>query len=539
MIAALLASSSEASLTMPADAHFPSGSVTVLDRDRRYVVAQGQILPRLGLAPDRLVGQRLHDIFPSDVVASSEEVYARAFAGESVTLVLPWNNRLLEIHVTPAEHDESGVSAVLAIAEDVTAERRAASRLRVQSEASAILGESLEIDTTLAAIADLIVTHLADFCIVHVLDDNGRLQRVAYGHADPSQVDLALELLKGYELRPEFAHGPARVVETGQTEVLDEISDDILAASAVDEQQFELLRRMNMTASLIVPMRARGRVVGALSLVATGSHPPYDQEDRSLAEDLAQRMALAVENARAFRLIRQERDEMRETVAAERLTMVALSRLAASDAIGIATIEGESIVEANSAFLRIVGYESRDLLAGELNWWNMTPPEYRAMDVHGFAELLATGVSTPFEKECLRQDGSRAPVLVGAALLDREKLRRACFVVDLSARHELEQAQLAFMKSLGTDLTAPITLTRWASQVMGRQEWAGQPVFENPDLKAGSHWTAHGPQEDAIQGTTGPIMASAWSGSGAGVTRERVRRLGRGKRRRVPGVDVN
>lgn len=258
-----------------------------------------------------------------------------------------------------------------------------------------------------------------------------------------------------------------------------------------------------------------------------------------MAEDLAQRIAFAVENARTYRLVRQERDQLKHVVKAECLSIAALGRLATSDAIGIATIEGESIIEANDAFLRLVGYETSDLLAGNLSWWDMTPPEYRSMDVHGFAELLARGVCTPFEKECLRQDGSRVPVLIGAALLDREPLRRVCFVVDLSARHELEQAHLEFMRTIGSDLITPITVTRWTSQLLGGQGWSGQPVADPIGHSGGKQWADHEAKPDDIQRTAGCDATPAWPGSGGVVKRERVRRFGRGKRRRLPGMGVD
>jgi PAS domain S-box-containing protein len=525
MIAALIASPSEAPLSKVPLANFPTGSVTVLDRDFRYVVAKGQILPSLGLAPEMLVGRRIHDVFPSHVVESSEPLYARAFAGEEVTLDLPWNGRLLEIRATPSEHDELGVSTVLVVAEDVTSARRAAARLRFQVEASAILGMSLDIDTALSAIADLTVTHLADFCAIYVVNDEGRIQRVAFGHSDPSHASLARELAEGFELRQGVPHGPLRVIESGSAELIHEVRDDMLVAIARDERHLALLRRMNLAASLIVPLLAHGRVVGALTLLVSHPQPPFSQEDCALAEDLAQRIAFAVENARMYRLVQQERDQLKHADKAERPGVAALGRLATSNAIGIATIEGESIIDANDAFLRIVGYDATDLHAGGLSWWTITPPAYRSLVVQGLAELLSTGVSTPYEKEYVRKDGSRVPILYGAALLEREPLRWVSFAIDLSSRHELEQAHLAFIKELGTDLTNPITVTRWASHLMGRQGWTGEPGTENLGHTAGNH------RKD------GRGVIPAWPVSGSEAGRERVRRFGRGKRRRLPSLD--
>ena len=111
-----------------------------------------------------------------------------------------------------------------------------------------------------------------------------------------------------------------------------------------------------------------------------------------------------------------------------------LERLSDASAIGIMSGEDGLVIEANDQFLEMVGYSRDDLERGLVDWQAMTPPEYAELDRTRTAELLERGALTPFEKEYVRKDGSRVPVLVGGVLLERSPFRWACSVVDLSGR---------------------------------------------------------------------------------------------------------
>lgn len=125
--------------------------------------------------------------------------------------------------------------------------------------------------------------------------------------------------------------------------------------------------------------------------------------------------------------------------------------LVESNLIGVLTACRENIFEANDAFLEMIGYTRQDLLDGQIRWREMTPPEYVHQDDHALEELLATGRSTPFEKEYYRKDGSRVPVLIGATLLEHSPLQWVCFVLDLTERKQIEERllQAQKMESIG------------------------------------------------------------------------------------------
>ncbi len=151
-----------------------------------------------------------------------------------------------------------------------------------------------------------------------------------------------------------------------------------------------------------------------------------------IADDVTERTR--AEEARA-----QVEAEHKKTLDALRLSEARFARLAESGIIGIviADVTGNTL-EANDAYLRMVGYSREDMLAGKLNWNERTPPEWRAVDERALEQLRKEGVASPWEKEMFRKDGSRVPVLLGVATLDYPQV--ITFVADLTDRKRTEQA---------------------------------------------------------------------------------------------------
>jgi PAS domain S-box-containing protein len=118
-----------------------------------------------------------------------------------------------------------------------------------------------------------------------------------------------------------------------------------------------------------------------------------------------------------------------------------IRRLVDANIIGIFiwNLEGE-IIEANERFLRMVGYSHEDLMSGRLRWTDLTPADWHDRDERAIAELEATGIVQPFEKEYFRKDGNRVPVLIRAAIFEGSKNEGVAFVLDLSERKRGEEA---------------------------------------------------------------------------------------------------
>ncbi|GHO87189.1 hypothetical protein KSZ_51950 [Dictyobacter formicarum] len=146
-----------------------------------------------------------------------------------------------------------------------------------------------------------------------------------------------------------------------------------------------------------------------------------------------------------------------------------VSILMNSNIIGIFVDEGEQIVEANDTFLRMTGYTREDLCEGRINWRHMTPPEYLALTLQANQALDAQHVVTPYEKEYVCKDGSRLPALVGAVLLQHHPRQAIGFVLDNSARKELEQRKDDFINMASHELRNPLTALKMQTQLVRKR----------------------------------------------------------------------
>jgi signal transduction histidine kinase len=180
------------------------------------------------------------------------------------------------------------------------AERVASRRLEFLADASELLGSTLDFDTALERVGELVVPYLADWCVVDILRD-GRLERVSVAHTDPELIPAGFAFQERFPPAPDAAHGPARAVATGKPELIPEVRDEHLqAASGGNEELLQALREIRMTSLICAPLVARGRVLGAITLLSNRRGRLYGPGDLVTAEELARRVAAAVENTLLF-----------------------------------------------------------------------------------------------------------------------------------------------------------------------------------------------------------------------------------------------
>ena len=196
---------------------------------------------------------------------------------------------------------------------------------------------------------------------------------------------------------------------------------------------------------LLVPFYVGGRAVGTIWAITHSDRRKFDAEDERLMKTLGQFASLAYQTLTYI-------DDLKLQIAAREKAEAEARELASgleakvrclvdSNIIGIIIWSHDGrITDANEAFLRIVGYNRADLLAGRVSWMELTPSEWRGADAQRSAMLKATGIATPYEKEYVHKNGHRVPVLVGGAAFDEAGENGAAFVVDLTDRKNAEQA---------------------------------------------------------------------------------------------------
>jgi PAS domain S-box-containing protein len=176
-----------------------------------------------------------------------------------------------------------------------------ANRASFLSNVSKALAASFDYEATLNQVAHLFVPEIADWSAVDLVQADGSLAPVALVHADPARLGLVLRLRQRYPAGRNGVRGVGCVVRTGKPELVPDVDDAILAELAGDEAHQKALRDLGPVSYLIVPMRARDTVLGAITLVAAESGRRYGPADLAVAEDIAQRAALAIDNARLYR----------------------------------------------------------------------------------------------------------------------------------------------------------------------------------------------------------------------------------------------
>jgi PAS domain S-box-containing protein len=209
------------------------------------------------------------------------------------------------------------------------------------------------------------------------------------------------------------------VVRTRESVILDDAS----AQNAFSADPY--IRQHHARSILCLPLITQAKLIGVLYLENNLSPDVFKPAQISVLKLLASQAAISLENTRLYRDLAEREARIR--------------RLVDSDIIGICMFDFEGrILDANDAFLRIVGYDRGDLAAGRVRWTELTPSEWSDLDARAVIDLKRTGTAQPFEKEYFRKDGSRVPVMVGGARFEEGGNEGVAFVLDLTERKRAE-----------------------------------------------------------------------------------------------------
>ncbi len=213
-----------------------------------------------------------------------------------------------------------GVGAPLTILQvnrDVTDLRRTLQHLRFLTEAGKLLVSSLDYKDVLVQVAQRAVPTVADWCRIDLLKEDGTPYPLVITHVDPEKVKWAYQLNEMTPYDPESPTGTAAVLRNKASEFMSHISDELLVAAAKNEQELALIRSIGFSSYIVVPLVVQDKGVGAITLVTTETKRHYTTTDLAMAEELASRASLVMENARIYQRL-QEFNTNLEALVAER-----------------------------------------------------------------------------------------------------------------------------------------------------------------------------------------------------------------------------
>lgn len=294
-------------------------AVIATDVQSRVTFLNAVAVTLTGWTETEALGQDIATVFPivnevtrqvveSPVAKVLREGTVVGLANHTVLLARDGMERPIDDSGAPIRDAQGRLVGVVLVFRDITARRQVeaerAQRETAQhflAEASALLASSLEINTQLEHLARLLVPTLGDWCSIDLRQDDGNIHRVAVVHADPTKAALAEQLRQQYpRLAADASHTLTWVMRTGQSWFDPAVSADRLRTEARDVAHWELEQGLGFTAEIVVPLPARGRVLGTITCVLGEGSRRYRPADLELAEDLARRAALALDNARLY-----------------------------------------------------------------------------------------------------------------------------------------------------------------------------------------------------------------------------------------------
>ena len=286
-----------------------------------------------GYRADEMIGRSINVIIPEELREQERSILERLREGERFdhfeTMRESKNGTRLHIWLTisPIRDKSGAVIGASSVARDVTERLKRESDARFLADASRMLANLVDYQSTLKIVAQLAVPNFADWCSVDMLEASGTsLQRVAIAHVDPNKVQLAQDLQRQRPPDPSSPNGVWRVIRSGKPELVPEITQQMIDESPAPEQVKKIAADLGLRSYMAAPLAIRGKVLGVISFVSAESGRRYGESDLAVAEDLANRAAIAIENSRLYQEARQadrRKDEFLATLALELMNPLA------------------------------------------------------------------------------------------------------------------------------------------------------------------------------------------------------------------------
>jgi PAS domain S-box-containing protein len=268
-----------------------------MDAEYRYRRVNPAGLRITGKTREEMLGKHVLEVFPEITNAAIHHTTMRVMETGEAASVETYYAPFKRWYVNSIYPITGGIALVT---RDINDQKVLEHNLAFLAEASKILSSSLDTQQTLRAVAQIAVPRIADWCTIDVLTAPRTVELLAVAHVDPEKVQWAQELRQRDPVDLERPGGLAKVLLTGKPEFYPQITDEMLVATARDARTLALARSLGFTSAMIVPLVVQDATIGAITFVATDSGRHYTPADLTMAQELASRAALAIENSRLY-----------------------------------------------------------------------------------------------------------------------------------------------------------------------------------------------------------------------------------------------
>ncbi len=285
-----------------------SADVIMLANNEGVVTyVSSSITTSLGYTPAEFIGLSfLTLVHPDDISALQEISYElHQHAGKSLSAEYRLRHKdgswgWFEGTGTNLLHDPD-VRAIIGNFRDITVRKVAEERLQLLNAVSILLVSSFDHEITLQEIARLLIPSQADYCRIALVDNQQQIKEITVNHVDPEKNKLVQALYEQYKDRASSTHGLQKLLATGQAELISVVSEDVRATTRDNPTLFALVGTLSLRSYMGVPLIARGKTIGAITFSSIQPHRHYSDDDLQFAQEVARRIALALDNVYLYR----------------------------------------------------------------------------------------------------------------------------------------------------------------------------------------------------------------------------------------------